>query len=56
METVERSLMQLEDGTGPHSERPFFVPHMVGDDFDREIELSEAVLGLATRDLILVGE
>jgi hypothetical protein len=56
METVERSLVQLEDGTGPQFERPFLVLHIGCNDFDREGELSKAVLGLATCDLVRVGE
>ena len=56
METVERGFVQLEDGPGPQFERPLPVPHIGCDDFDREVELSDTVLGLATCDLVRVSE
>jgi hypothetical protein len=56
MEAVKRSFVQLEDGPGPQFERPLSVPHMGGDYFDREVELSEAILRLTTRNLVRIAE
>ena len=39
----------------PQLERPIFVLHMSSDYLDRDVELSEAVLGLTPRNLVRVA-
>jgi hypothetical protein len=56
MKSVERCFVQLQNGASPQFERPLLILHMQRDDVDGELELSEAVLGLPTRDLVRIGE
>jgi hypothetical protein len=51
MQTIERSFMELQDRSVPQLKWPLLVLHMSSDDLDREIELSETVLGLSARNL-----
>jgi hypothetical protein len=56
METVERSVVQLQDGAVPQLERPLLVFYICSNDFDGEIELPEAVFGLTLRNLVPVAQ
>ena len=48
--------MQPQDNAGAQAKRPLRILYMSANNFQRQVELSNAVFGLATRNLVGVCE
>jgi hypothetical protein len=56
MNPFERQLMKLDNVSSPQLEGTLPVFYMIANHLECESELSESILGLSTRDLVLIGE